>query len=155
MPSRRQSRFLALQALYACHLGGAWEGDVFQRLATMPECGRKAGDAFARSLVEVALEHLEEIDAALAEALEHWRPERLAAVDRALLRLAVCEMFYFPDIPERVTLDEYIELAKLMGDDSTPRFVNGVVDHVLKTRGKNPDGSSAPAAGEETDGGQA
>ena len=77
----------------------------------------------------------------IAEVLERWRPERLGATDRALLRLGCAELLYIHDIPIKVTLDEYIELAREFGDDSSAAFVNGILDAIHK---KNPPNTSSP-----------
>ena len=88
---------------------------------------------YARTLVEGTLEHLEEIDELVRLQAEHWRLERMPAVDRNILRLAVFEFLYETDVPKLVVLDEAIELAKSFGTDQSGRFVNGVLDGILKS----------------------
>ena len=101
--------------------------------------GRQAGDVneaygYAQTLVRGTLEHLEEIDALIRRQAEHWRLERMPAVDRNILRLAVFEFLYETDVPKLVILDEAIELAKEFGTEQSGRFVNGVLDGILKTQ---------------------
>lgn len=93
-------------------------------------------DAFeyAQTLVEGTQQHLEEIDDIIRRQAEHWRLERMPAVDRNILRLAVYEFLYETDVPQLVILDEAIELAKEFGTEQSGRFVNGVLDGVLKTQ---------------------
>jgi N utilization substance protein B len=88
---------------------------------------------YAKSLVEGTLDHLAEIDDLIRQQAEHWRLERMPAVDRNILRLAVFEFLYESDVPKLVILDEAIELAKEFGSDQSGRFVNGVLDGILKS----------------------
>ena len=101
--------------------------------------GQEPGDLeeafrYARTLVEGTQEHLEEIDEIIRRQAEHWRLERMPAVDRNILRLAVFEFLYETDVPQLVILDEAIELAKQFGTEQSGRFVNGVLDGILKTQ---------------------
>ena len=89
---------------------------------------------YAQSLVEGTLEHLPEIDDLIRRQAEHWRLERMPAVDRNILRLAIYEFLYETDVPKLVILDEAIELAKEFGTEQSGRFVNGVLDGILKTQ---------------------
>lgn len=89
---------------------------------------------YAQTLVEGTLRHLEEIDELIRRQAEHWRLERMPAVDRNILRLAVFEFLYETDVPKLVILDEAIELAKEFGTEQSGRFVNGVLDGILKTQ---------------------
>ena len=89
---------------------------------------------YAKSLVTGTLEHLDEIDALIRIQAEHWRLERMPAVDRNILRLAIYEFLYETDVPKLVILDEAIELAKSFGSEQSGRFVNGVLDGVLKSQ---------------------
>jgi N utilization substance protein B len=129
---RHLSRQLALQVLYAKEYMSADPGAIAQRLGESGLTGAKNWSAFSRDLVARTLENLTDLDAAIVAVLEHWRIERLSVVDRQILRLALCEMRYFADVPLRVTLDEYIELAKQFGTDDSSAFVNGVLDRLAK-----------------------
>ena len=111
--SRRQARLFAAQALYAFALEGSSIEAVTPRVADLLGSSDLGEDPFARDLCRLAAENLDRLDAELTETVEHWRPERLLLPDRAVLRLATCELLFFPDIPPRVTLDEYIEIADL------------------------------------------
>jgi N utilization substance protein B len=73
-------------------------------------------------------EKLQEIDKRLAEISSHWRPDRMAAVDRNILRLGAYEILFCDDIPGTVTVNEMVEIAKEFGSENTPAFVNGVLD---------------------------
>lgn len=89
---------------------------------------------YARSLVSGTLGHLEEIDALITRQADNWRLERMPAVDRNILRLAVFELLHEEDIPKLVVVDEAIELAKRFSTDQSSRFVNGLLDGLLKRR---------------------
>jgi len=97
---------------------------------------REVDDAFlyARDLVTGAVEYREEIDALISRQADNWRIERMPAVDRNILRLAVFELLYEEDIPKLVVVDEAIELAKKFSTDQSSRFVNGLLDGLLKRR---------------------
>ncbi len=88
---------------------------------------------YARSLVRGARAHLAEIDALIKSQADNWRLERMPAVDRNVLRLAVYEFLFETDVPKLVVLDEAIELAKKFGSEQSGRFVNGLLDGLLKT----------------------
>lgn len=89
---------------------------------------------YARTLVSGTLDHLEEIDALITRQADNWRLERMPAVDRNILRLAVFELLHEEDIPKLVVVDEAIELAKRFSTDQSSRFVNGLLDGLLKHR---------------------
>jgi transcription antitermination factor NusB len=102
-----------------------------------PEKARKrVDDAFehARVLVEGAATHRDEIDELIRSQADNWRLERMPAVDRNILRLAVYELLHQPDVPKLVVLDEAIELAKKYGSEQSSRFINGLLDGLLKQR---------------------
>ena len=82
--------------------------------------------------VEVLDRHLEQIDGAIRDSMDNWRLERLSRVDRAVLRLAVAELFFPGDVPPKVAIQEGIRLAGQYGSGDSPRFVNGVLDAVYK-----------------------
>ena len=136
---RAASRQLALQVLYAVDLAAGRKGegerdasgrgaDAFESVARsfdLPEGAR----AFAKQLVFGVIERREELDRILGEHARNWRVERMAAVDRNVLRIAVYELLD-TDTPTTVVIDQAIELARRFGDDPSPAFVNGVIDAV-------------------------
>ena len=91
---------------------------------------------FTTRLLSAFNEHLPEVDALLAAHLEHWSPERLALIDSIIIRLAVTEFLYLDEVPPKVTLNEYVGLARLFSTGDSSRFVNGVLDAVYKTLNK-------------------
>ena len=83
-------------------------------------------------------QHHSEIETDIESALEHWKMDRVGTVDRILLRLACAEINYFPDVPPRVTINEYLELAKKYAGDESPAFINEVLDKLVRLK-QNPD----------------
>ncbi len=133
MGVRRRARELALQLLYRHELTGAPPGAMqgdFEEWQRAPDEVR----SFAGQLLDGTLAHLDEIDRELTEQTAHWRLERLAAVDRNILRVAMYELLHHPDTPPAVVIDEAIEIAKRYGAEDSARFVNGVLDGFVKRR---------------------
>jgi transcription antitermination factor NusB len=95
---------------------------------------KRVDDAFlyAQTLVRGTVDHREQIDEMIRGQADNWRLERMPAVDRNILRLAVYEMLFEMDIPKLVVVDEAIELAKKFGSEQSGRFVNGLLDGLLK-----------------------
>lgn len=87
---------------------------------------------YVRRVVEVLDARLGDIDAALRDALDNWRLERLSAIDRAVLRIGAAEMLFVDEVPPKVAIQEAIRLAEAYGGDESPRFVNGVLDALYK-----------------------
>ncbi len=84
---------------------------------------------YAAKLVESIMERLDEIDSAIKGFLsEDWSWERIAAIDKAILRVATCEMLFFDDVPTLVSINEAVEIAKQFGAESSKAFVNGLLD---------------------------
>lgn len=88
---------------------------------------------FAMKLVKGVTEKIAEVDAEIERSAEHWKIDRMALVDRNILRIGVCEIIFFSDIPSKVTINEAVELAKKFGDSESPKFVNGVLDKIART----------------------
>jgi N utilization substance protein B len=133
MGMRRRARELALQMLYQHELTGAPSEEIqanFEEWLSAPE----GVQAFAAVLFEGSLSHRDEIDAELGQQTAHWRLERLAAVDRNILRLALYELLHHSDTPPAVVIDEAIEIAKKFGAGDSARFVNGVLDGFVKRK---------------------
>lgn len=152
MGKRRMAREMAVQMLYQRDLGDSEvpalvrSFDVPDFLAqtadgddqeTAPAIGPRLPEAreafeYARRLVEGTVAHLEEIDGLLRAQADNWRLERMPAVDRNVLRLAVYELMHELDVPKLVVLDEAVELAKRFGSEQSGRFVNGLLDGLLR-----------------------
>lgn len=96
--------------------------------------------SYLRRVVETLHQHLPEVDAALDECLENWRLDRLANIDRGVLRIFATELLYFDDIPPKVSLKEAVRLAERYGSDESSSFVNGVLDGLASRVRREGDG---------------
>lgn len=122
---RHKAREETLKILYPLEVG---RKDVEEVLTQARELyGEDPQWPFVVDLVKTVSVRLAEIDARITPYAEAWPISRMAAVDRTILRMAVAEMLYFPDIPYEVTMDEAIELAKTYGDVDSAGFVNGIL----------------------------
>ncbi|MFC4558771.1 transcription antitermination factor NusB [Virgibacillus kekensis] len=88
-------------------------------------------DNFLKTLVEGVSTHKTELDQVITEHLEKWTIDRIAAVERTILRLAVFELKYQEDIPSSVSINEAVELANVFGDEKSGKFVNGVLSKIV------------------------
>lgn len=88
---------------------------------------------FAQALTNGVATALDRIDPLIAQAAEHWRIERMAVMDRIVLRLAVYEFLHQPDTPARVIINEALELARTFSTDEAVRFINGILDSIRRT----------------------
>jgi transcription antitermination protein NusB len=123
---RRTAREKALQALFQIDVSNTDPASAIEHVLD-----GESGDDYLTKLVLGVIEQKNEIDPLIKENLEKWTMDRLATVDRNLLRIAVYELKYFRnDIPENVILDEAIEIAKIYGDEQSSRFINGVLSKV-------------------------
>jgi N utilization substance protein B len=123
---RRRSRILALQALYEIDTTHHPAGTVLdQRLAEDPLPDE--GEAFARELITGVMRHRAELDELIQHYAPEWPVDQMAVVDRNVLRIAIYEFSISKATPIKVAINEAVELAKLFGSDSAPRFVNGVL----------------------------
>ncbi len=130
MPSRHRSRQRALQILFLWDAQRQPVDDVlntyYETIYSEEHPGR---DPFVSQLVHGTVEHLDEIDDRISRHAEHWRMERMPAVDRNILRLAVYEMTH-GGTPAPVAIDEALELAHKFSNEESAQFVNGVLDAV-------------------------
>lgn len=124
---RHEARAKALQVLFQLD---STELPVEEAIEHVLE--EQETDAFLEQLVRGTVEHKEQIDAALEEKLENWTLSRLPKIERTVLRLSVYELLYMQDAPERVVLNEAIELCKVYGDEKSSKFVNGVLSKFTK-----------------------
>ena len=136
---RRRAREAALQMLYQAEVGRSSAGDAMAptgpRAIPMTRCRTRPASSptdwsAARS------SRLTDIDARLAAHARNWRVERMAVIDRLVLRLAVYELLASPETPAKVIINEAIELARTFSGDEAVAFVNGVLDAVRKDLGR-------------------
>ncbi|MFE8695500.1 transcription antitermination factor NusB [Cytobacillus sp. FJAT-53684] len=123
---RRTAREKALQALFQIDVSQVEPGSAIEHVLE-----GAPNDAYLSKVVNGVLNHKESIDESIKQHLANWTLERLATVDRNLLRLAVYELqFGSEDVPPNVAIDEAIEIAKLYGDDQSSKFINGVLSKI-------------------------
>ena len=130
MSLRHKGRELAVQILYQWDIHqdtSGWLEDFWEQNKIHPEARE-----FADELVQGVIAHAKELDEMLGRYAEHWTVHRMAITDRTVLRVAVYELLYRPDIPARVTLNEAIDTVRLFGDEQSGSFVNGILDRILK-----------------------
>jgi len=134
--SRRRAREAAVQILYEMDVS---EMDAEQAIVRFwDNLGMFEGESeFGNQLVRGCASQMSSIDTTIRSVSEHWRLERMACVDRNIIRLAVFELMTLPDVPRKVTLNEAVELAKRFGDESSPSFVNGVLDRIANDLDKD------------------
>ncbi len=128
--SRRASRECALKMLYGYEFSReADPADFFELSCSESET---ASDDFSRKLFLTAAENLAAIDETIEQNAKGWKLERISKMTLSILRLCVCEMKYFDDIPSAVSMNEAVELAKIYDGDDAPAFINGIINAVAK-----------------------
>jgi N utilization substance protein B len=128
---RRAVRERVLQALYAYELSHEPIQMIIENivgdLQKQPESFN-----FAKQLILKVIECTKELDDFIRQRVEHWEFNRLAVIDRIVLRMSICELLYFDDIPPKVTINEAIEIARSFSTEKSDKFVNGVLDSILE-----------------------
>jgi N utilization substance protein B len=130
---RRQAREAALQILYFWEVGRAQPESAID--AYFAEHLPDASDAvttFASQIVHGTVDEVAAIDAVIAEHSRNWRVERLATIDRLILRMAVWELRHEPDTPPAAVINEALELARRFSTDDAVKFINGVLDGIKR-----------------------
>jgi N utilization substance protein B len=130
MGRRRLGRETAFKALYGVDVTGRGMEDALGGLET----GDTDAEAlrFAQELLETVGAHGTRLDEVLGGAADHWALERMGVVDRTVLRLGAAEILYWPWIPDRVSIDEYVEIAKKFGTEQSGGFVNAILDRISR-----------------------
>ncbi|MBZ5726513.1 MAG: transcription antitermination factor NusB [Acidobacteriia bacterium] len=147
MPSRTRSRQRALQILFLWDARRQPVGDAIDAYYdTLYSEEHPERDPFVARLVQGTVEHVAEVDEQISKHAEHWRMERMPAVDRNILRLAVYEMTR-GGTPPAVAIDEALELARKYSSEESVQFVNGVLDAIHREQGSPVAGDRGPGAG--------
>lgn len=134
MKARSRARGWALQTLYAWEARGADPDQLMLVLDQLAESLRVSprNQVYAAVLVQLVARNLPRIDQTVQRHLTNWRLDRVSAVDRNILRLGAAELMFVDDVPPRVTIREMIRLAEHYGTRESPRFINGVLDAVMR-----------------------
>lgn len=129
--TRREAREKSMQVLYAYEISREPIEMLLESIA-----GEELGEneemyRFAQALVYSVLNHRSEADLLIREKAQHWDFERIATMDRILLRMGIIEFLYFPEIPAKVSINECVDIAKRYSTEQSSRFVNGMLDSIL------------------------
>lgn len=142
MPPRRQSRIIAMQMLYQIQLTALPVQLVIERFWQSHDTSVKLRP-FVEQLVEGTTAHLDAIDALLQNTSKNWKLHRMPVVDLSILRCATYEILYISDIDPATSINEAVEIAKSYSTLDSPKFINGILDSIQKTR-KGPQTLSTP-----------
>jgi transcription antitermination protein NusB len=127
--NRRELREKVLQTLYAYELNG--EGLTTLTQGILADVSLESDIDFAKRLINKVVTNQKVLDDEIIARVTNWEMERIALIDRLLLRIGITEILYFPDIPPKVTINEVIEIAKVYSTSNSGKFINGILDTVL------------------------
>lgn len=135
MGKRRKAREIVLQALYEAEFSDLPPEEIIVRQCERREPTAETAD-HARLLFLKTLENIETLDAIIKGALENWEMERIALVDKNILRFALAEVLYFDDVPSKVIVNEAIEIAHRFSSAEAGGFINGLLDRFIREHRK-------------------
>jgi N utilization substance protein B len=138
MTRRSRGREVALQVLYQVEQNPSMPVAEVHQFIKRRTLGEQKLAEFTASLIVGVREHRARIDAVIEEVAENWRLDRMAAIDRNILRLGAYEVLFCPEIPAKVAINEALELAKRYSTSQSSRFVNGILDRVLQLHAAPP-----------------
>lgn len=146
MHKRRKAREIALQVLYGLDTQGGEPGEVlalyWSNCDNVSEVISSETIRFSTELVEGVWKNRNRIDGLISGNSENWSIGRMSRVDRSILRMAVYELLFCPDIPPKVTLNEAIDLGKIYGSENSGAFINGILDALYeKLHGRREEGA--------------
>jgi transcription antitermination protein NusB len=146
MTRRSRGREVALQVLYQVEQNAGISPEEIHRFIVRRLLEDRKLCEFTESLTAGVKEHQAELDAMISQVAENWRLDRMAAIDRNILRLGAYEMLHCPEVPAKVAINEALELAKRYSTAQSSRFVNGILDRVLQwhTQGAKADVEQEP-----------
>ena len=131
MGKRRSARELALKFLYQAEFNSDSpdsELDPFLERANVSEEIQN----FTQTLIKNLLIHEKEVDDLLKKISSKWAPDRMAVIDKNILRLGICELLFDPTTPPKVVINEAVEIAKKFGTEESPDFINGILDKIFR-----------------------
>ena len=129
---KRKAREVVVKTLYEMEMGGLDDKGARERV--MKKCRRPETQTFAMRLLNESMTHIDEADKIIAKVAENWHLSRMAAIDRNVLRLGTVELMYMDEVPEKVAINEAIEIAKRFSTENSGRFVNGILDKVARLK---------------------
>jgi transcription antitermination factor NusB len=132
MGRRRRARELAIQALFHLEFNPGDPGEGFDLICENFHT-RESVRPFSAQLVQGVYENQSDLDSLIISASRNWRLERMARLDKCILRLAAFEFLFMEDIPPKVSIDEAVEMGKKFGGDDSGSFINGILDNIYNT----------------------
>jgi transcription antitermination protein NusB len=152
MTRRSRGREVALQVLYQVEQNAGISPEEIHRFITRRLLDDRKLCEFTESLTAGVKEHQAALDAMISKVAENWRLDRMAAIDRNILRLGAYEMLHCPEVPAKVAINEALELAKRYSTAQSSRFVNGILDRVLQWQTQESETTEVkPEPGPETE----
>ena len=128
---RRAARQCVLEALFAYQFSKNERKEIINQLINKnPEL--KAHYNFIKSLFDIVFTKMDWTEKLIKSHLENWELDRVANIDKILLKMGICEIYFVNDIPPKVTITEMVEIAKIYSTDESPIFINGILDAVFK-----------------------
>ncbi|MCX6149257.1 MAG: transcription antitermination factor NusB [Ignavibacteriales bacterium] len=127
--NRRELREKVLQILYAFEMNS--EGLVSLTEGMLSDVEEKSDKDFCRLLIDNVLAHHKALDKRISERVDNWEMNRIALIDKILLRMCIAEILFFPDIPPKVSINEVIEISKNFSTPNSGKFINGILDSIL------------------------
>lgn len=126
---RRILREKVLQILYAFEMNK----ECLQIVSTeiLSDVNDSKDKDFAKELIRKVIDHSDNLDKRIIERVTNWEMNRIALIDKILLRIGICELLFFPDIPPKVSINESIEIAKDFSTAGSAKFINGILDAIL------------------------
>lgn len=131
MVQRREGREIVIKALFAEELGGNDPDYILNSVIKPKFKDDESNYPFTKKLFYRTLENKEQLDGIIQAHIKNWRLDRLASLDKIILRMALCEFLYFEEIPIKVTINEAIEIAKDYSTTKSGKFINGILDAAL------------------------
>ncbi len=128
---RRKAREAALKALYASEATGLPREEIVKSIIDTAELPERHAE-FAQALFFAVRDDLDWLDTTIGRCAHNWAVERLASLDRNIIRLAMAELRHMPDTPEKVVINEALELAKLYSTADSSSFINGILDRFVR-----------------------
>tara|TARA_B100001142_G_C13942029_1_gene503610 strand:- start:42 stop:455 length:414 start_codon:yes stop_codon:yes gene_type:complete len=131
MGKRRTARELALKFLYQTEFNSNSPDSELNSFCDRANVSEEVQN-FTQALIKNILFHKKEVDELLEKISANWAPDRMAVIDKNILRLGICELLFDPTAPPKVVINEAVEIAKKFGTEESPDFINGILDKVFK-----------------------
>ena len=131
MGKRRTARELALKFLYQTEFNSNSPDSELNSFCDRSNVSEEVQN-FTQALIKNILFHKKEVDELLEKISANWAPDRMAVIDKNILRLGICELLFDPTTPPKVVINEAVEIAKKFGTEESPDFINGILDKVFK-----------------------